>query len=106
VAQEPDTAGRWLRAYVRASFSEQPLPVELATLLFSAFVENPALRSFLQEDDARWQQRILSDGLSAPRATIVRQAADACWMDWLSGVDSVAPDDLRDELLSLAEAQP
>ena len=53
-----------------------------------------------------WQRRLLDDGVPAPRATVIRQAADASWSERLLGV---APDDraarravLR-ELLDLTE---
>jgi AcrR family transcriptional regulator len=104
--QEPPGRGRQLRAYVRATFEDDPPPLELSALLLVAVTENPALMRLIQDDFARWQERLLNDGVSAVRAMVVRQAADAHWSEVLM---SVAPTDptlrrsIRDELLYLID---
>lgn len=98
--------GRWLRAYVRASFAEEVPVLELAALLLSALLENPKLREILQEDKRRWQARFAQDGLREARIQLIWQAADAFWMDTLLSFDTIENDkrtNLLNELLSLIE---
>lgn len=72
--------GRWMRAYIRASFDDtHPLPLEIIPMLASALVENPALASYLQRDIAEWRARLTSDGLPPARADVIRYAADSVW---------------------------
>lgn len=80
---EPPAPGRWLRAYVRATYEEDSLPLELVTLLLVAVAENRDLLRLIQADTERWQQRLANDGIPAARATVVRQAADAYWTERL-----------------------
>lgn len=83
---EPEQPGRWLRAYIRATYDESPVPLELAAVLMSAMNENRALLTLIQTDFAEWQQRLFNDGVPKARATVVRQAADAYWTERLLGV--------------------
>lgn len=102
--QDKDDSGRWLRAYVRATFDDDPPPIEIATILLSAFIENHALMQFLQEDFAGWRSRLLRDGLPAARARVIWQAADAYWLDRILGSDSMDEGErqaLIDELIGL-----
>lgn len=106
--REPATAGRLLRAYVRATFAEEPehspLPLEVGVALLSAMAEQTALRVIILKDSTEWQRRLLDDGLPAARAMVVRQAADAYWTERLFGVatEPVLRDALVAELLELA----
>ena len=103
---EGNRPGRWLRAYVRATFEEDALPLELATMLLTAVTDHPKLLDLIREDAAFWQQRLLGDGVPAARATVVRQAADAYWVDRLIGTassDAATLASIRDELLQLTE---
>jgi AcrR family transcriptional regulator len=98
--------GRWLRAYVRASFAEEAPVPELAALLLSALLQNPKLRELLQEDNRLWQGRFLQDGLREARIQIVWQAANAFWMNNLLAFDDLPKEQteaLLEELLSLIE---
>jgi len=81
--REPPGAGRRLRAYVRASFEENPIPLELAAVLAASLSENDPLLRLLREDTARWRDRLAEDGVPAARAEVVRLAADASWTDRL-----------------------
>jgi AcrR family transcriptional regulator len=105
--QESERPGRWLRAYVRATFEDEPLPLELSLSLMASVTENAVLMALVRQDFEHWQERLLNDGVPRPRATIIRQAADAYWSERLIGV---APDEpearlaIRDELLALTEA--
>lgn len=104
--QEADRSGRWLRAYVRATFDDEPLPLEVITMLLSAITENHALLQIIREDAEHWQQRLLNDGVPPARATVIRQAADASWTDRL--IEAELPDQTKraavlQELLRLTE---
>jgi AcrR family transcriptional regulator len=105
--QEDATPGRWLRAYVRATFDEDPLPLNLSAILLVAVAENDSLLRLLREDAAHWQARLVSDCVPPVRATIIRRAADAAWTERL--IDP-APNQQRDrgavmdELLRLTRA--
>lgn len=104
---EAPTPGRWLRAYVRATFEEDPLPLELATMLLVAVAENRELLGLIQDDAGRWREKLLSDGVLAPRATVVRQAADAYWTERLINPereDPVGRLEVMNELLRLTQA--
>lgn len=106
--QEIARAGRWLRAYVRATFEEQQPPQEMIMLLLSALLESPKLIGLVQQDFAHWQERLLNDGLPQARATIIRQATDAYWTEKLMGVtpyDPAARHDLMLELLKLTDIE-
>lgn len=94
--------GRWLRAYVRASFEEQPLLLELLFM----FSLNDALMTLIRDDFARWNERLLNDGVPPARATIIRQAADSYWIERLvePEIDPAFRDALREELLRMTEA--
>lgn len=101
---EPDQPGRWLRAYVRATYDDTPLPLEVASMLMSAMSENRALLTLIQSDFEQWQRRLVDDGLATARATVIRQAADAYWTERLLGVAPERQADrlqVRDELLRL-----
>lgn len=104
--QEPPGPGCLLRAYVRATFDDDPIPLELSTLLM-AVVENPLLVALIRENFEHWRRRLLADGVPPARAMVIQQAADAYWTERLMGVapnDEASRKDLRDELLRLARA--
>lgn len=104
--REPSTNGRRLRAYVRATFDDDPLPLALGAVLLLSLVENEEFLTLVQEDHAHWRSQLLEDGVPAARATIVRQAADAYWMERLIYVvpeDAATRRGLMEELLRLIE---
>jgi AcrR family transcriptional regulator len=101
---EEDTQehGRFLRAYVRATFEDDPPPIELAAMLMSALSET----KIVQEDFGQWRERLLNDGIPSSRARIIWQAADAYWLDKLLGSEALTPSErqeLVDELISMTE---
>lgn len=102
---ETPEAGQWLRAYVRATFDEDPLPLEVAAMLLAALTENQALMTVIQADFQHWQARLLHDGVPRARATVIRQAADAYWMERLLGVgfeQQAERQQVMEELLQLS----
>jgi AcrR family transcriptional regulator len=106
-AQDPGApvTGRLLRAYVRASFGDQPLFPALGALLAVSVLQNPDLLALVQADAQNWQARLAADGVAPARAHLIRQAADGAWFDELIGAAPVDPTDreaLLAELLALA----
>jgi AcrR family transcriptional regulator len=91
--QEPPAPGRLLRAYIRASYADQPVPLDMAVMLFAQIAQHAALRRMVQEDQQMWHERLLKDGIPAPLATVIRQACDASWSERLLT-------DVDDELVS------
>lgn len=71
--------GRWLRAFVRATFGIAPQELDLTASLLAAAGTNPALLAPLREAFARWQALAEADGLAPAQATLVRLAADGLW---------------------------
>ncbi|NJN15141.1 MAG: TetR/AcrR family transcriptional regulator [Oscillochloris sp.] len=110
-AAEPDTAGRLMRAYIRATFaetsSELPLPLEVGTHLLATMVGQPHLRALIAADTLAWQERLLNDGLPAGRVLVIRQATDGYWTErWLGIVnDPTTHNALIEELLALTTGE-
>ena len=81
-------AGRFLRAYVRVSTAPPGDSDALAHALMAAVTVNPQLLGAMREADARWQGRAENDGIAPDLATIVRLAADGCWLSALFGFEA------------------
>ncbi len=107
--QEAAGNGRWLRAYIRATFEEdEALPLDLLLLLFASISEHPNLLRLVQDDHQMWQERLLSDGLPAARVRVIRMATDSYWQERLIGVEASDSDErgaLLNELLHWLEAR-
>lgn len=82
---EPPTPGRWLRAYIEATFADDPVPLETITLLAAAITEKETLMTRVVEDNARWYTRLTSDGIPPVQARIVRMAVDSYWVERVFG---------------------
>jgi AcrR family transcriptional regulator len=103
---EDEGAGRWLRAYVRASFAEDTLPLEVLMLLMSGLTQNAAIMSIIQQDAEQWRVRLITDGIPAARAHVIRQAADAWYTERLFNTqsnDTMMRQSILDELITLTE---
>ncbi len=107
LAQEPPRPGRWLRAYIRASFEDSENNSEHSAMLLSFLVDQPARMQIIREDYERWSERLLNDDVPVPRAIIIRQAADATWIDRLFGLspDPAIQQGVYDELMSMTEVE-
>lgn len=71
--------GRWLRAYIHASLTEDACAPEVLSALVAATATNPALLDPLRERYQDWQQLAAGDGVEATWATIIRLAVDGLW---------------------------
>lgn len=98
LAEEPDTTGQWLRAFVRMSFEEANQNDLLGAGLIATMVNNPESLEVWRECYRDWQKRIEEDSQNLALSTIVRLAADGLWFAEFLGF---APPDgkLRDQVL-------
>jgi AcrR family transcriptional regulator len=115
-AGEPE-AGRWARAYLRASFDPDPaapfpgaeLRPDQAVSLLAAIANDPRLLAPVREQTAAWQARIERDGLAPGLATAIRLTADGLAYAELFGFAPPSGDLRRqvlDTLLDLTLAPP
>lgn len=81
-------AGRWLRAYARVSTTPDEPSDAVAAALMVASAQSPALLEPMKAAGARWQARAENDGLDPDVATVVRLAADGCWLSSLFGFEA------------------
>jgi AcrR family transcriptional regulator len=104
---EAEQPGRWLRAYIRASFDPDApqIGLELTALLATYLHEDDALVQRAEKDSRLWAERLTSDGVSAVRAALIRYTCDGYFTERLiSQPDTlVSAADLRDALLALVE---
>jgi AcrR family transcriptional regulator len=96
----PDSPGRWLRAYVKATFNYNSLPTTLISNLLSAVTLNPELLKPVQSQYDVWQQKLQASGLDPVRASLVRLAADGLGTSELFGM-ALPNESLRQQLLEM-----
>jgi AcrR family transcriptional regulator len=104
---EPAGPARLLRAYVRASFDVDDVPLDLSAVLLGAIVGNETLLGLVRADADRWRDRLLGDGVPRARVLLVQMAADAAWLERLLEAGDTDPADrtvVEAELLRLTEA--
>jgi len=98
--------GRWLRAFVRTSFSDTPPDLSIAAAGMAALAANPALLQQLREHYQIWRQQATADGITPQTALLVIQATDGVWYGQLFGLappDNTARAQLIERLLQLIE---
>ncbi|MBC8102662.1 MAG: TetR/AcrR family transcriptional regulator [Cytophagales bacterium] len=103
-AEDGPETGRWLRAYVRATLTEDSEFDAVTQGLFAAFASNPDLLTPAREAAALWQAQAQSDGLDPGLAATIRLAADGFWLSSLFGLEPTDPGhraSLRDFLLAM-----
>lgn len=104
--EQNNTPGRWLRAYVKACFSEQPSDVSLITAGLAAVASSPQLLHIAREEYAIWQQRAVEDGITPQTAMLVMQATDGIWFSETFGLqidDAALRLEMMEMLLRLIE---
>jgi AcrR family transcriptional regulator len=105
-AAEPDGWGRWLRAYVRASFAEEALIPEIRAVI-SMLIENQTALEIAREDTERWMARFMQGGGSEALIRIIQRAADAQWLETILMPGGINASDMLETLLQLIDqAQP
>lgn len=99
LADEPDTPGQWLRAFVRMSFDEADQKDLLGAGLVATMVNNPELLKIWRDSYQSWQQEIEKDSEDLALSTIIRLAADGLWFAEFLGFAPPEPK-LREEVLA------
>ncbi|MEO7718754.1 MAG: TetR/AcrR family transcriptional regulator [Capsulimonas sp.] len=107
VAQDDQEAGRWTRAYVRASAETQG-DGDPSVGLLAAAASDPAVMEKIRERFAEWQARVETDGIDEATATLLRLAADGLWLTEMLGLAPPAGE-LRERvvarMLELSQSQ-
>ena len=96
-------AGRWARAYIRATFSPAADEAALTNALAQIINSQPELLSDIKQSFEFAAVQMLNDGLPAPRATAIRMACDGLWFAETTGMSDLTPalrDALQQELIS------
>jgi AcrR family transcriptional regulator len=102
---EPPTPGRWLRAYIRATFLPNPSGPDLSSGVASALMAYPELLADLKAAFDHFEATAQRDGLPSARASAIRLACDGLWMAEITGMSGVTEPNrsaLMQELLALA----
>jgi AcrR family transcriptional regulator len=97
--------GRWLKAYVRASFDVDAPTIELGKIL-GLTSEIDALAEVMIQDALYWQARFAEDGISPVMTLIIQRAADAQWIEEMIGVFEIknaSSQDILECLLDMIE---
>lgn len=96
--------GRWLRAYIRATFEPFDVPFEALFGLFVYGRDSIDLQSVMHADHARWQARLLDDGVTPVTATVIRMVCDSYWSERVTNLPQNVPaETLQAYLLSLLD---
>ena len=96
-------AGRWARAYIRATFALAPEEAALTSALAQIINTQPELLADIKAGFEFAAVQILNDGLPAPRATAIRMACDGLWFAETTGMSDLTPQlraVLQEELIS------
>jgi AcrR family transcriptional regulator len=102
----PDSPGRYLRAYVKATFNYQNLPMALISNLLAAVTLDPELLKPLHSRVEHWQQQIHVSGLDPILANLVSLAADGLGTNEIFGIwlpDRALRQQLLEKLLELIQ---
>lgn len=99
---DSEPKGRWLRAYVRASFDTFEVSSQALVQLFPFVYMHESLIALTQEDLQLWETRFGEDGLPMARVAVIRMACDSHWTEQVMRVHSHVDSALiLEELLQL-----
>jgi AcrR family transcriptional regulator len=101
---EPPGNGRQLRAYIRANLDESLVSLDLASMLRAASLDSPKIKLMISKKLIHWRNLLADDGIPKIRVMVIRQAADAYWVDYLLGThqeDQGTREKILEELLKL-----
>lgn len=102
-------AGRFLRAYVRTSFSETLPESHFTAAALAAVTARPDLLVRVREKYADWQRNALADGVSQEIALTVMLATDGVWCAELLGIRPLNADQrqmMQNAMLNLLKGSP
>lgn len=91
-ADQSSAAGRFLRAYVRTSFTDALPDPGFSAAALAAITAKPDLLELVRAKYAEWKSRALSDGLSIETALTVMLATDGIWCAELLGIQPLDAD--------------
>lgn len=79
--EKGNESGKWLRAYVRATFNSSQLPLALGASLFAAvsISLNPETIKQIDTQISEWQHKLNNCGLDPVQASVVHLAAEGLW---------------------------
>lgn len=100
-------AGKFLRAYVRTSFTEDLPDPSFAAAALAAVTSKPELLEKVRAKYAEWKTRALNDGLPQQTALTVMLATDGIWCAELLGIqrlDAAQRAEVQAALLNLLAA--
>lgn len=80
-----NNGGDWLKAYIHASFENNPEREKVSCALLAAFANNPDLLNPLREKFVEWQNKIEANAISPEIGTIIRLTLDGLWLSDLMG---------------------
>jgi AcrR family transcriptional regulator len=88
--EKGDEPGKWLRAYVRATFNSSQLPLALGSSLFAAvsISLNPETVKQIDAQINEWQHKLYACGLDPVQASIVHLAAEGLWATEMFEINS------------------
>lgn len=103
-----DQAGKWGRAYVRATFGSEKDegPGSMLAALPAAMFTDPKLLDQIRVQYEEWQKQIENDGVDPVKATILRLAVDGLWyaeLFRLAPPDAELRRKVQDELMRWTE---
>lgn len=102
----PDKPGRWLRAFVRATFTQTPLEFGIALAGFAALANDPLLLNGLHAQYDIWKARAVEDGIDPQTAMLVILATDGLYYGQLLGLqvlDDAARTAMVDRLIAMID---
>jgi AcrR family transcriptional regulator len=102
--REHDAPGRWLRAYIRTTFDQDAIPLEISAVMLSGIIESRHVLGLIEADARAWDARLHSDGLPPARVQMLRLACDSLWTQDAFGPSFAVAgrDALLAEMLGLA----
>ncbi len=77
----PDGHGRWLRAFVEASFEDDDISPNVFTAMTTAVANRPDLLQPIQSQLNQWMEKATEDGVSPEIAQLVIAATNGVWLE-------------------------
>lgn len=99
-ASLPDLPGRWLRAFVEASFEDHDISPQVFVAITAAIANQPELLQPLQAQFTRWIEKAADDGVPPDIARLVITTTNGEWFERIFWQDS-SNERLKQNLLGL-----
>lgn len=103
MSQDSVTKGKWIRAYLKATFPNKKRETidhqRVSSALLAAITSHPSLMEPVKKSYDSWQQELEKDGIDPATAVLVRLAVDGLWMSELLGLPPLRPQ-IRENILA------